>query len=504
MGKEASRKLEWRINVSDGVSERLEPETGAILRAWTWLKRLMVGGFFLKICKFLEKAWNLAVDEPKKVIHGLKVGLAISLVSLFYYMRPLYDGVGGNAMWAVMTVVVVFESSVGATLGKCINRAIGTFLAGSLGVGVHWIAFHSGKNLEPIVLGISLFLLASAATFSRFMPTIKARFDYGIMIFILTFSLVSVSGYRVDKLLELARQRLATIAIGASICIIISMLFCPMWAGDELHLLICQNLEKLAHSLDECVVEYFRHNKTSTARDEACSKKMQGYRCALNSKATEELKANFARWEPAHGHFSFRHPWKQYLKIGASIRNCAYCIETLHGCVDSETQAPPHPKRHLKNICMRLSSSSSNVLQELAIAMKTMKQSSKINFSVGEMNFAVQELKHALISLPNHNISIKNPSPSTVEASGNCNTEPITSIRASSSFMEILPLATLASLLIENAAKIEVIVDGVNELAVLAEFKPTTDNKKSKSNQSPKKLTSENQDPETVKTPQKV
>ncbi|KAL9435293.1 hypothetical protein AB3S75_021547 [Citrus x aurantiifolia] len=504
MGKEASRKLEWRINVSDGVSERLEPETGAILRAWTWLQRLMVGGFILKICKFLEKAWNLAVDEPKKVIHGLKVGLAISLVSLFYYMRPLYDGVGGNAMWAVMTVVVVFESSVGATLGKCINRAIGTFLAGSLGVGVHWIAFHSGKNLEPIVLGISLFLLASAATFSRFMPTIKARFDYGIMIFILTFSLVSVSGYRVDKLLELAQQRLSTIAIGASICIIISMLFCPMWAGDELHLLICQNLEKLAHSLDECVVEYFRHNKTSTARDEACSKKMQGYRCALNSKATEELKANFARWEPAHGHFSFRHPWKQYLKIGASIRNCAYCIETLHGCVDSETQAPPHLKRHLKNICMRLSSSSSNVLQELTIAMKTMKQSAKINFSVGEMNFAVQELKHALISLPNHNISIKNPSPSTVEASGNCNTEPITSIRASSSFMEILPLATLASLLIENAAKIEVIVNGVNELAVLAEFKPTTDSKKSKSNQSPKKLTSENQDPETVKTPQKV
>ena len=113
MGKEASRKLEWRINVSDGVSERLEPETGAILRAWTWFKRLMLGGFILKICKFLEKAWNLAVDEPKKVIHGLKVGLAISLVSLFYYMRPLYDGVGGNAMWAVMTVVVVFESSVG-------------------------------------------------------------------------------------------------------------------------------------------------------------------------------------------------------------------------------------------------------------------------------------------------------------------------------------------------------------------------------------------------------
>jgi hypothetical protein len=34
-------------------------------------------------------------------------------VSLFYYFNPLYDGVGKNAMWAVMTVVVVFEYTAG-------------------------------------------------------------------------------------------------------------------------------------------------------------------------------------------------------------------------------------------------------------------------------------------------------------------------------------------------------------------------------------------------------
>ena len=70
------------------------------------------------------------------------------------------------------------------------------------------------------------------------------------MIFILTFSFVSMSGYRVDKLLELARNRVSTIAIGTSICILISMLFYPVWAGKELHNLIYHNLEKLADSLD--------------------------------------------------------------------------------------------------------------------------------------------------------------------------------------------------------------------------------------------------------------
>lgn len=90
----------------------------------------------------------------------------------------------------------------------------------------------------------------AAATFSRFIPIIKARFDYGVTIFILTFSLVAVSGYRVDELLDLAQQRLSTIAIGISICLLVCILICPVWASEELHLLITNNMDKLADSLE--------------------------------------------------------------------------------------------------------------------------------------------------------------------------------------------------------------------------------------------------------------
>ncbi|GJX30591.1 11S globulin seed storage protein G3-like protein [Tanacetum coccineum] len=51
-----------------------------------------------------------------------------------------------------------------------------------------------------------------------------------------------------------------------------------------------------------------------------------------------QFQANLARWEPAHGRFKFRHPWKQYLRVGALMRNCAYCIETLNGFISSEVQ----------------------------------------------------------------------------------------------------------------------------------------------------------------------
>ena len=75
-------------------------------------------------------------------------------------------------------------------------------------------------------------------------------FDYGAMIFILTFSLVAVSGHRVDKLFDMAHYRMSTIIVGTSLCILVSMLICPFWAGQKLHSQMFHNMEKLANSLD--------------------------------------------------------------------------------------------------------------------------------------------------------------------------------------------------------------------------------------------------------------
>lgn len=51
--------------------------------------------------------------DMRKLIHSIKVGIALVLVSLLYLLDPLYKQVGGNAMWAIMTVVVVFEFFAG-------------------------------------------------------------------------------------------------------------------------------------------------------------------------------------------------------------------------------------------------------------------------------------------------------------------------------------------------------------------------------------------------------
>ena len=82
----------------------------------------------------------------------------------------------------------------------------------------------------------------------------KARYDYGLVIFILTFSLVSISGFRTDEILDLAHKRLSTIFVGASTCVIVSIFVCPVWAGEDLHNLVADHLEKLGNFLEGTVL----------------------------------------------------------------------------------------------------------------------------------------------------------------------------------------------------------------------------------------------------------
>ena len=51
--------------------------------------------------------------DTRKTIHSIKVGISLAFVSLFYLLNPLFEQVGENVMWAIMTVVVIFEFSAG-------------------------------------------------------------------------------------------------------------------------------------------------------------------------------------------------------------------------------------------------------------------------------------------------------------------------------------------------------------------------------------------------------
>lgn len=52
-------------------------------------------------------------QHEKKIIHSIKVGTALVLVSLIYLLDPIFKHVGESAMWAVMTVVLIYDFFAG-------------------------------------------------------------------------------------------------------------------------------------------------------------------------------------------------------------------------------------------------------------------------------------------------------------------------------------------------------------------------------------------------------
>lgn len=91
-----------------------ENENGRI--TWNWKKSMHV--FCDRMMRYPSMAWQttwkVGSEDPRRVIHALKVGLSLALVSLLYLLEPLYNGIGQSAIWAVMTVVVVLEFTAGS------------------------------------------------------------------------------------------------------------------------------------------------------------------------------------------------------------------------------------------------------------------------------------------------------------------------------------------------------------------------------------------------------
>ncbi|XP_073142499.1 aluminum-activated malate transporter 2-like [Henckelia pumila] len=385
--------------------------------------------------------------DARRVIHSIKVGMALVLVSLLYLLNPLFKQVGENAMWAIMTVVVVFEFYTGATLGKGINRGIGTVLGGGLGCLAAILADSIGGIGNHITVGFSVFIFGAGATYCRTIPRIRRRYDYGAMIFILTFNLVVVSGIRAEKVVELARDRLATIGMGFAICMFISLFIFPIWASDELHYSMASRFNKFSTSIQGCLDEYFtmtseKENKQETTGSDC----IQACKAILNSKSNDEALANFAKWEPWHGKFGINYPWSKYLEIGEYLRELGAQILSLQQCIQSPKQPTSMQRQTMKETCEILGISIGFILKELGESMKKMDRCQAKTL----LSPNLQSLK--------------------LQFTPQCSPSKIGGILTPD---ENLAIASFSFLLMQIVERVEILTQKVEELGELADFSTT-------------------------------
>lgn len=379
--------------------------------------------------------------ESRRVIHSIKVGIALVLVSLLYLINSMFKQIGENAMWAIMTVVVMFELYAGATLSKGINRGIGTLLGGGLGCLAAVLAAEIGGIAKSIIIALTLFLFGSVATYFRLVPNIKKKYEYGFMISILTFNLVAVSGVRAEKVVEVARDRLAAIGMGFTISIFVNLFIYPIWASNELHFSTASKFNKLATTIQGCLDEYFKLDNDKENHDQV-GDSIIACKIVLNSKSNDEALANNAKWEPWHGKFGLHYPWDKYLEIGEHLRDVSAAIICLRGCLQSPKQPPPMKRQIVKEACENFVLSMGWILKELGEGIAKMEKCQ----TKPSINPKLQSMKLQL--------SPRFPS---------CKIEVVETD-------ENLAISTLNFLLLEIVDKVEILAAKVEELGEIANF----------------------------------
>ncbi|XLS51277.1 hypothetical protein HN51_011954 [Arachis hypogaea] len=241
----------------------------------------------------------------------------------------------------------------------------------------------------------------------RFLPQLKARYDYGLMVFILTYSLVSVSSYRDDEILDIAEKRVITILAGAFISVFVSIFVWPMWVGADLHNLVAKNIEKLGNFIE----------------------------------------GQFCKVGTCHGAFRFHHPWQQYLKIGILSRECAYHIDALNSFLIS-SKTPLEVRRKIQEPCMKMSKETGKALKELAMSIQNVVPPTSAYSQIAKSRVAAINLKSMVNSI----------------------------LWEGTNLFEVIPVVTVASLLLDVVCCTEKLAESIQELSTLAKFK-NRDNK---------------------------
>ncbi|KAI8545584.1 hypothetical protein RHMOL_Rhmol07G0050800 [Rhododendron molle] len=277
-------------------------------------------------------------EDPRKVVHSVKVGMAVTVASMVYLLEPLFHGMGrNNSLWAVLTVILILEFTAGATFYKGINRGIGTLAALSFALLIEIVARHAGHIGCAISIGFSVFLtdLLSYKGITDFPHHARNQ--------ILMNTLHVLEGMG-----ESSRNFTNKI--------ILSIRF-PLYIMTR------------PKNIAACVEEYFQVPDTKDASKSSKSTALEkSYEEIFQCNSTEESLATFASWEPRHSRYCY--PWKQYVHLGTVLRRLAYTAFALHGCLGSHVQAPQTVRALFKEPCEHVAKEIVKVLSELAETIK--------------------------------------------------------------------------------------------------------------------------------------
>jgi uncharacterized membrane protein YccC len=193
---------------------------------------------------------------------SLRFAARITIAAMAAYLIALALDLP-EALWAVITGLIVVQMSVGGTIGAGLDRLVGT-LAGALVGGVAATA----HALWP-VLPVGLLLMVSVAPLSLF---VVKRPTYRVAPVTAALMLLLVHGQGEPQPLTIAFDRVIEIAIGCVIGIAVSLLVLPYRAEQQLVDRVASGLRLLAQLV---ILQLGERASTDHARIDALNERMR-------------------------------------------------------------------------------------------------------------------------------------------------------------------------------------------------------------------------------------
>lgn len=88
------------------INNNLEQEDKAVLSE-------KVANFWNNLKDVCVKGFEMGRADPRKIVFSAKMGLALVLISFLIFWKEPIKELSSHSVWAILTVVVVFEFSIG-------------------------------------------------------------------------------------------------------------------------------------------------------------------------------------------------------------------------------------------------------------------------------------------------------------------------------------------------------------------------------------------------------